>query len=287
MRSICPPTNHLLPFTKTAAKALSTAVAVLATACGGGGEPAPAFNGSPPVVTLPPPTPSVALPSDHRDYGWLGAFSATTSGTPGVTLLVSRSPDYGLLGVYGEDAATDFKVRGLLTIYTYGPNRYELYDPIRATAIGDITFDPTASTISGTFTQGNQQLPIAGAAFAAPGYHADQPASLSAIMGRWELTTSEGRRISMDIGVNGDITGTSGSCAIYGSKVTPTRTGFGLFAITLRFTEGPSGCREPHGQSDGVYGFAVVYASSSGGTQLVIAAENGWDAVFLAAAGKR
>jgi hypothetical protein len=36
-----------------------------------------------------------------------------------------------------------------------------------------------------------------------------------------------------------------------------------------------------------MYGLAVAYASSSGGTQLVIAAENGWDPVSLAAAGTR
>ncbi len=91
----------------------------------------------------------------------------------------------------------------------------------------------------------------------------------------------------MHIDVNGDITGTSASCTIYGSKITPTKTGYGLFAITLRFKNGFAGCSEPHGQSDGVYGFALAYSSTSGGIQLVIAAANGWDPVFLAAAGKR
>jgi hypothetical protein len=240
------------------------------------------------VVTTPPP--AVAQPLESPDYGWLGAYGATTSGTPTQHLIFARSAEWGLIGVYGEDAATDFKVRGQLWASGFtanGPSRYDIHDPERTTVRGDMTFEPAGPTVSGTFIQGNQQWVIVGGAFSAPGYRFDQPASLATIAGRWELTTSEGRGISMQVDVNGDISGTSGSCSIYGSKVTPTKTGSGLFAITLRFASGSAGCSEPHGGSDGVYGFALAYSSTSGGTQLVIAAANGWDPVFLAAAGKR
>lgn len=257
---------------------------LLHSGCGGGDTTL-----GPPGVPASPGT-SAAWPMDFPDFGWLGAFGATTSGAPTQHLIFATSAEWGLIGVYGEDAATDFKVRGQLSASGFsasGPSRFDIHDPERTTVRGDMTLDPVGPMVSGTFIQGNQHWSIAGGAFSAPGYRFDQQVSLAAIAGRWELTTSEGRGISMQIDVNGDISGTSGSCAIYGSKVTPTRTGSGLYAITLRFTSGSTGCSEPHGGSDGVYGFALAYSSTSGSTQLVIAAANGWDPVFLTAAGKR
>lgn len=53
MRNIGPTTNLLWSFSPTAVRALSTAVAVMATACGGGGNPSPVIN-TPPVEQATP-----------------------------------------------------------------------------------------------------------------------------------------------------------------------------------------------------------------------------------------
>lgn len=287
MSSTEPRATCLRPITTKAGRVLCAAVVTLATACGGGNEPTPAFNGSPPVTAAPPPAPA-ASPSDIRDYGWRGAYGAQTSGTPTLHLIVATSSNYAL-GVYGEGADADFKALGLLSNLwrETSPIHFQVYDTWRSEVTGDMLLDPSGPAISGTFSRGGDQRSITGGAHSAPGYRFDQPVTLATVAGHWDLTTSQDRQISMEIDANGNITGTSGSCSIFDSKIKPTMTGHGLFAINLRFRNGPWACEEPHGQSDGVYGFAVAYATSSGGTQLVIAAENGWDPVSLAAAGKR
>ena len=287
MRSIGFAMNQLRRLSTTAARMLLTAGAAMATGCGGGDEPTPALNGSPPVTAAPPPAP-VASPSAIRDYGWFGAFGAQTSGTPTLHLIVATSSNYAL-GVYGEGADTDFKALGLLSNLwgEISPIRFQVYDIWRSEVFGDILLDPSGPAISGTFTRDGEQRSITGGALSAPGYRFDQPVTLATVAGHWDLTTSQNRQISLEIDANGNITGTSGPCSLFDSKIKPSMTGYGLFAINLRFRNGPWACDEPHGRSDGVYGFAVAYASSSGGTQLVIAAENGWDSVSLAAAGKR
>jgi hypothetical protein len=152
---------------------------------------------------------------------------------------------------------------------------------------GALTVDPASNAVSGTLSWGGDQQSVVGGALSAPGYLPDQPATLAAVVGHWDLVTSRGRQISMDIDASGNVTGASGTCTIHDSRIAPTKTGKGLFAINLHFRAGSWACPEPHGMSDGVYGFAVVYPSTDGRTQLVVAAENGWDPVFLSATGRR
>lgn len=94
MRSIDPPTNHLRRFTTTAVRSLSTAVAVMATACGGGDEPTPAVTRSRPVVTVPPPVLSgpVGL-TQLSDFPTLGFAYRYTTNADGSQARGPSTPD--------------------------------------------------------------------------------------------------------------------------------------------------------------------------------------------------
>lgn len=273
----------LEPFSTQAGRVLCAAMVALATACGGRGEatPTPEAPPTPPVVT--PPT----TPSAFYDAGWLGAYGATVGGTTPQQLIVATSPNWGILAVYGDSAETDFQARGLF----YSWDTYSSY-PLRhrgpaadGAATIDVVLDPGAPALSGTWQAAGEQKSIAGGALAAVGYRFDQPASLAAVAGYWEMTSSHGRRLSIDIGQDGTMTGTSGECSLHDSKLAPTATGYGVFAVNLRFRNGNTYCNEPHGS--GVHGVAVVYTPMAGGTQLVIGAWDGWDGLYIAASGKR
>lgn len=285
---------HLEPSIRKAVGALCAVVAAMVTACGGGGDGnAPASGLPPPPAPAPLPAPAPPPPPPApvvRDYGWRGALGAVVSEpTPRKLVLATSADSHYLLAVYGVDADTDFKARGLLEAYATAssPTRYMGVAGTGLVANVDLTVSSDSQVISGTLLERGELKPVVGGGSAAVGYRFDQPASMAAVAGRWELSTSEGRNLSIDIDPQGVVTGTSGSCALYESKVAPTSTGYGVFAITLRFRVGAFACSEPHGGSDGVHGFAVVYPLQSGETQLVVGAANGWDPVYLAAAGKR
>ena len=259
----------------------TTLLAFLLSACGGGGA---TVGLTPGIATLSDAT--VVAPQ-FRDSGWQGPYGATATGSPSRQIIFAMSPEWGLLGVYGENASSGFNAQGQL--WGSGPINapMPIADPERTDVSGELTVDPGSDAVSGTVSWGSEERSVSGGAWSPLGYRHDQPATLAAVVGHWDLLTSQGRRISMDIDASGAISGTSGSCSIVRSTIAPTKTGAGLFAITLRFQSGSLGCSEPHGLSDGVHGFALVYPSTDSRAQLVVGATNGWDAVFLSAAGKR
>ena len=142
--------------------------------------------------------------------------------------------------------------------------------------------------MSGSVSATTGSRSVAGGVIPGIGYDPNTPASLKTISGHWDLTTSEGPPLSIDIDANGVVTGGSGACRLYDSAVGPSKSGRNVFAISFRFADGKNACGGPSfAGSDGVYGFALAYVLAGGGTQLVIGAWNGWDPVYLAAAGKR
>jgi hypothetical protein len=276
------------PVTRTAtlSRLLAPALALVLASCGGSSDETQIAKApAPPQV---PPDPAATAASAVFDPGWIGAFGASVSGTKPQHLILAKSDPWGLIAVYGDDAATDFKARGLLIAAmpsASSPNRYEGYDPDGEAATLDLTIDPSLPSISGTVTHPSEQKTLTGGTVAAVGYRFDRAAELAAAAGHWELATAQGRQIALDIDAAGAITGTSGACSLHDSRLVPTKTGYGVFAITLKF--GGAACSEPHAASDGVYGIAVVYSPMAGGSQLVVGALNGWDPVYLAASGKR
>jgi len=275
---------HPEPFTTSAGKLLCAAVVALVTACGGGGESTAPAPVTPPTTTPPTTTPPTTARKLY-DPEWLGSYGATVSGTTPQQLIVATSPNWGFLAVYGDGAENDFQARGLFyswDVYSSYPLRHRGPDAAGEATI-DVVLDPAAPTLSGTLLVAGEQKSIAGGTLAAVGYRFDQPASLTAVAGRWEMTTSQGRRLSIDITQEGTITGTSGECSLYDSRLAPTKTGNGVFAVNLLW-QGNANCREAGAW---LAGFAVVYSPMAGGTQLVIGAWDGWDGIYLAASGKR
>ena len=258
---------------------LAVVLALVLAACGGGSD----------ETTVAAPLPAA---STFYDPGWIGAFGATVGGTRPRHLVAASRQDGGFFGVYGEEVATGFKAYGMLIgpgDPASNPSRYKGagWDSDKQVPfMVDLTIDATVPAMSGTLTAGSEQRTVAGGVVPAVGYRFDLAASLASVAGHWELTTDRGLRIAMDVDSEGNITGRFGRCSIRDSKLAPTKTGYGVFAITLRFWRGIDVCDEPQGSSDEYFGFAVVYSPLAGGSQLVVGALGGWDE-GLAATGKR
>jgi hypothetical protein len=248
------------------------------TACGGTYEDGVVAQPSAPVPVAPLPA---ADPAATYDWGWRGAFGATVDRATSQDLILAITADGSLLAVYGDDAATNFKASGFLTAYRIAgsnPGHYSSGAPVSI----DVTVDPILPSVSGTLVVAGEGKSVSGGALQAAGYRFDQPTSTAAVVGHWELTTSLGLDLSIDVDNEGAITGALGTCSLFGSKLVPTSTGHGVFAIFL-WPKGGLDCR----WSGPVSGFAVAYTSMAGGTQLVVGAWDWWDGFGLAAAGKR
>ena len=94
-----------------------------------------------------------------------------------------------------------------------------------------------------------------------------------------------GLALAIDIGADGVVTGTYGKCALYDSMFKPSTSGRDFIALVLKARSGQFECNEFAG--GGAQAFALAFPSAGGGTQRVIGAENGWDAMSHAAAGER
>lgn len=271
-----------------------TATTLLIQACGGGGDDGPGAE-----VAATPTTP--ATPPTVRDFGLQGAVGGTLTGTNAQDIIVVVDANGSLWGVYGTGAANDFKVTGLLTGSGGGNPTTTSYrwdatdwgrpgnDASRSPSVRiDLSLDLARPAMSGTVTSATDTRTIAGGALPADGYQPTAAATLDTVRGHWELTTSGGRPLSIDIAADGRISGMSGLCAVaFGSAIKPGASGSNIFALEMHFNPASRSCSEPFAASDGVYGFALAYAPIGGGLQLVIGALNGWDPVYLTAAGKR
>jgi hypothetical protein len=229
-----------------------------------------------------------------RDFGLSGAFGARLVGAGTLDIVIATDGIGNLWGVYGTDAAVDFKVNGLLTsLFDVGipdPHAHwaasgadwgrpgEWGQPVRI----DAHFDAAASEASGTVASAADTRTLVEQGLARTGYRSDDAATIAAVRGRWNLVTSRGSALSMDIADDGSISGMLGRCYLKNSAIKPSASGKNIYAVALS----PGACGDVV-YGDPVHGFAVVYPSLGGGAQMVIGAWNGWDPVHLAAAGKR
>jgi hypothetical protein len=267
---------------------LSTVVLV---ACGAGGDGSFATPRAV-AVASPEPTPSRRPPP--RDFNLSAAFGGTLVGASAQDLIVVVGRDR-FWGVYGSGASTDFRPKGLITgtdsRYRTSVARFQSDTGFDwgsgLSARIDLALDTSIPSMSGSVASSAGTQSVSGGVLAAAAYDRNA-GGLGAIVGHWELTTSEGRSLSIDIDANGTVTASSGTCRFNNSAplvsaVRPSKSRKNVFAISLVI----DGCNSSFAGRDGVHGFAVAYALSGGGTQLVIGAENAWDPVYLAAAGKR
>ncbi len=286
-------TKHPTAFPLLAASAGLMLAAALA-ACGGGGSDSPAAIPAQAVVVVPAPPPSIL------GKGLVGPIGGSLSGlqVADIIVVVTADQHFGgpqFWGIYGSNAADDFKPAGLISSRWKDPSvtpaslvgEVEDWSKSRTLSI-DLSADSTGAWGSGTVTAAEGISTLVASSTPVAGYRFVSPSPLGVVLGRWELLTSQNRTLSIDIAADGRINGTSGPCALVDSVISPIANAEGAYTIRMRFRAGNLACNEPHGASDGVYGVAVVYTMPGGkGTQLVLGAHNGWDPVYLAAAGKR
>lgn len=292
-------TKHPTAFPLLAASAGLMLAAAL-PACGGGGSDAPAAIPAQAVVVVPAPPPSIL------GKGLVGPIGGSLSGlhVADIIVVVTADQPFGgpqFWGIYGSNAADDFKPAGLLVswnspsvtparlvgqAWSWGEGTWDWSKG--GTLSLDLSVDSTGAWGSGTVTAAEGVSTLVASSTPVAGYRFVSPSPLGVVLGRWELLTSQNRTLSIDIAADGRINGTSGPCALVDSVISPIANAEGAYTIRMRFRAGNLACNEPHGASDGVYGVAVVYTMPGGkGTQLVLGAHNGWDPVYLAAAGKR
>ena len=262
---------------------------------GGGGAEGPVAPSVPVVIPAPPaPSPPPPVPVVIPDYTATSVYGATLAGD-GVQDFIVVVLDGYFYGVHGTGARNDFKAAGLVIAYgnsAPNPGSYHFVADGLDTKGGghvklDLVLDLSIPSISGTITSASDARTVAGGTIPSPAYIFNRSATLDAIRGHWALTTATGAALAIDIGADGVVQGTLGRCTLYDSAIKPSISGKNVFALVLRARSGQFACEEPEGGSDGVYGFALAFPSAGGGTQLIIGAENGWDPVYLAAAGKR
>lgn len=282
--------NHLIDCGRSATlgRVLGACCCALLAACGGGGDaPPPPEEPSAPMA----PAPAQPVSGDVRDGRLLGAFGGTLAGGASVQdIVVVTDLDGQLLAVYGSNATGEFEPAGLLVSLNAAGASDTLHRSAGAFDWGqqqtvsiELTLDPAIPSMSGTVTASGTARAISGGALPAVGYRIADAARLEAIAGRWTLKASTGELIALDIDAEGRIRGVGEPCRVDDGRVRPTVSGRNVYALFVQI----SGCNAPFAGSDGVYGFAVAYQSAGGGQQLVVGGWNGWDPVYLAAAGKR
>jgi hypothetical protein len=258
--------------------------------CGGGGGGGDGGAGGAQITARVPP---IAIP----DTTVTNVFGATLAGgaKQDMIVVVRDSEGGSFFGVYGTNASNDFKVAGLLRGYgnsAPGPGSYhyrgadgvDSKDRLFVLTF-DVVMDPSIPSISGTITSPSETRTVSGGAIPSPAYNVNTPATLDAIRGHWDLTTATGAALAIDIGANGVMTGTLGSCTLFDSAIKPSISGKNVFAVTLTARSGNFACATAN---NSLFGFALAFPSAAGGTQLVIGVEQDWDYYdFLAAAGKR
>lgn len=121
-------------------------------------------------------------------------------------------------------------------------------------------------SLSGTITAGGSTVGFNGTAVPAAEFNYNAPASLSSVVGNWNLSSTSGDAIALAVAANGTFTGTAtGGCSVSGT-VAPRPSGKNVFNI--QFTNGPAPCELP-GWSGGGIG---LYTTLSNGThQLTVA----------------
>jgi len=246
------------------------AVATLA-ACGGGGggDDAPAAAAAGPTAE--------------------GVYGGTLTGGSGSAfeLLVLENGDFWT--AYGTQTAAGMIVEGFIQgngtsdngTFTSTSTKDFGFAPAKAATI-NATYNATAKTISGTGSiTGLGSVSFSGSALPSSTYDYNTPATMSTITGHWEVTDLEGDTYALNIGTDGNFSGTGSGCNFTGNMA-PRPSGKNVFNVTLTFGGAP--CALP-GQS--ASGIALASPIAGGHTQLQVVAVDSSKQYGAAVAGTR
>jgi hypothetical protein len=256
--------------------------ATLVGACGGGGDA--------PVETAPAAAPSI---SHHSVTGVFGA-TMTSAGVQREAVMVvvgdpAASPPTGrlIMGIYGTDAATAFKPTGHFHADTLPLPGVPLstFSVTAGDRVLSLSMDPAGRTILGTIRLGSEEWAVSGGAVPG-GYDPDTPASVTAIQGQWAMTTESGLPFTIDVAADGAVSFAMENCTL-SATFRPVTSHKNVFAVSMAIEPA---CEpiEVDDQWPLRTGFALVYPSTAGNTQLVLLAYDDMSAGGpLVAAGRR
>ena len=231
----------------------------LIAGCGGGGGDDGGSSSPPPMPPAPEPTAE-------------GVYQGTLTGSiaSDFQALILENGEFWAL--YGVDAGSVYQVYGFIQgkgtsnngSFTASDVRdFGFVPPVSGTLTA--TYDSTAKTISGSLSAQGATVQFSGGPIPNSLYDYDTPALLSEITGNWQVVSTTGELISVNVAVDGAVT-TSGSGCTSTGTVTPRPSGKNVFDISLTF--GPAPCALPNATARGI---AVVYPLSTGDTQLIAA----------------
>jgi hypothetical protein len=262
----------------------------LLAACGGSDrDPAP-------VTPLPVQTPSAQTPSAQMPAppAVVGVFGGTITRASQPELLFVARDDGTHLGIYGTTTSGSFNIGGY--VFSGGdwwsspdPTVYNGVDWGRGglSVYVDASYDVAIPSLSGTIKSATETVAFAGGPIPGSSYNYNTPATVAAVVANWSLTDQNGARATLDVAVDGSVTGQYLGCSLTGN-VKPNSSGKNVLDLRLSFDK--TICPANWYLLDLPYdGFAVAYPVAEGHTQLIVWAEtnNGVDWSLLLAAGTR
>ena len=241
----------MLTITKTGVTALL--IASLFGCGGGGGGGGGASSNSIPPVTVP------ALQ---------GAFVGTNSANTVYNALVLD--DGSFYSYYGTLSGNALFVQGVGVGKATSNNgswnvTYNDYQGGALLAAGTGSGTYTATTLSGSNSEGGQTSSFALSAPAANTYVYKSPALVSTISGAWNGSATDGSTNSWTINADGTFAGLSNTGCSYNGTFTPRSSGVNVFNIAITFGAAP--CALAGQQTTGV---AVTYLLTNGQTEMVV-----------------
>jgi hypothetical protein len=228
------------------------AVAGFLSGCGGGGSAAPA-----------------ATASTTAEGTYSGSITNSTTASAFSTVVLE---DGQVWAMYGNNVGGQLVVLGIIEGQGASNN-----GTFTSTTIKDFGASPaisgslnatyvTGASLTGTITAGGGTFGIKGTAIPAATYDYNTPASLGSVVGNWNMSSTSGNSIALNIAANGTFTGTAtGACSLSGS-VTPRPSGKNIFNVQM--TIGPAPCALA-GWTGG--GIAIYTALANGTHQFILA----------------
>jgi hypothetical protein len=233
----------------------------------------------------------------------VGVFAGTLSDEREYDLLYVVMRDGTKVGYFGTDWAKSFKfvdswasddspwgwvsTDGLRSGSSNGFYRGE-------GAFVSASFDMAIPRLSGLITAGQYKtktVAFGGGAIAGSSYRLDEPASIRAIEGRWELVDSAGNVLAFDIAADGGLTGSYRGCIVSGSTKA-SDGGENVIVLSFDFGQIEPNCL-PNGGNiwgfTGFTGFAIALPMVSGAMRLAVyvRSDSGLESIAIAAVGQR